>query len=68
MSVAPATFGPRPWQTVSLPFDKFWLNRFGPPSKAPAEPVDRSHVSAFGFAPEGCTNGHFLIDGFTLTK
>ena len=54
------------WQTVSLPFDKFWLNPFGPQGDVPGQPQDRSHVAAFGFAPHGCANGHFLIDDFKL--
>jgi hypothetical protein len=56
------------WQTVSLPFDKFWLNPFGPQGDTPGQPQDRSQVAAFGFAPHGCTNGHFLIDDFALSN
>lgn len=55
------------WQTVRLPFDKFWLNPFGPQGDTPGRPQDRTKVQAFGFAPDGCTNGHFLIDDFTLS-
>jgi hypothetical protein len=55
------------WQAVSLPFDKFWLNPFGPPGDTPGQPQDRSKVQAFGFAPQGCSNGRFLIDDFALS-
>lgn len=56
------------WQTVILPFDKFWLNPFGPPGDVKGAPQDRTNVQAFGFAPRGCTNGHFLIDDITLLE
>lgn len=55
------------WQTVTLPFDKFWLNPFGRQGDTPGHPQDRSKVQAFGFAPHGCSNGRFLIDDFTLS-
>jgi hypothetical protein len=56
------------WQDVQLPFERFWLNPFGPQGDTPGKPVDRSQVAAFGFAPYGCTNGHFLIDDFRLSN
>jgi hypothetical protein len=56
------------WQTVRLPFDKFWFNPFGPPGDVKGAPLDRRNVTAFGFAPQGCTNGHFLIDDFALSE
>ena len=56
------------WQTVTLPFDKFWFNPHGPPGDIPGAPLNRSSVEAFGFAPEGCANGHFVIDDFALTR
>lgn len=57
---------PGAWQVVTLPLNKFWHNPFGPPGDHPGAPVDTSRVSAFGFAPQGCRNGHFLIDDFKL--
>jgi hypothetical protein len=59
---------PGQWQTVLLPFDKFWLNPFGPPGDVKGAPQDRTNVQAFGFAPRGCTNGHFLIDDISLAQ
>lgn len=56
------------WQTVTLPFDKFWFNPHGPSGDTPGAPLNRSNVEAFGFAPEGCSNGHFVIDDFVLTR
>jgi hypothetical protein len=55
------------WQTIRLPFDKFWLNPFGPQGDTAGQPQDRTKVQAFGFAPDGCSNGHFLIDDFALS-
>jgi hypothetical protein len=55
------------WQTVTLPFDKFWLNPFGPQGDTPGAPQDLSRVGSFGFAPDGCGNGRFLIDDFSLS-
>jgi hypothetical protein len=59
---------PGSWQTVTLPFGKFWFNPHGPPGDTPGAPLDRSNVEAFGFAPEGCSNGHYVIDDFVLTR
>ena len=56
------------WQTVSLPFDQFRLNPLGPQGDQVGLPQDRSAVAAFGFAPDGCSNGHFLVDDFTLSN
>jgi len=56
------------WQTVSLPFEKFQLNSFGLQGDKRGLPQDRSAVAAFGFAPDGCSNGHFLVDDFTLSN
>jgi len=56
------------WQTVSLPFDKFQVSPFGPQGDKPALPPDRRAVAAFGFAPDGCSNGHFLVDDFKLSN
>jgi hypothetical protein len=56
------------WQTVTLPFDKFWFNPHGPAGDTPGAPLNRVSVEAFGFAPEGCANGHFVIDDFVLTR
>jgi hypothetical protein len=58
---------PGVWQAVTLPLAKFWHNPFGPPGDKPGAPVDLSNVQSFGFAPLGCTNGHFLIDDIQLT-
>jgi len=55
------------WQTVTLPFDEFWFNPHGPAGDKPGAPLDLSKVEAFGFAPQGCSNGHFLIDDFALS-
>jgi hypothetical protein len=57
---------PGAWQVVTLPLNKFWHNPFGPPGDHPGTPVDTSRVTAFGFAPEGCQSGHFIIDDFKL--
>lgn len=54
------------WQTVNLPFDKFSLNPFGPQGDKLGQLPELSQVGAFGFAPAGCSNGHFLVDDFTL--
>jgi hypothetical protein len=59
---------PGTWQTVSLPFDQFLFNPHGPPGDTPGAPLNRSNVEAFGFAPEGCANGHFAIDDFVLAR
>jgi len=55
------------WQSVRLPLEQFRLNPFGPQGDVPGRPVDFGHVQAFGFAPIGCSNGHFLIDDFSLS-
>jgi len=55
------------WQSVSLLLEQFRLNPFGPQGNEPGRPVDFSGVQALGFAPEGCSNGHFLIDDFSLS-
>lgn len=57
---------PGAWQVVTLPLNKFWHNPFGPPGDHPGAPVDTSRVTAFGFAPDGCQSGHFLIDDIKL--
>jgi hypothetical protein len=64
---ATPTLTPGVWQTVSLPFEKFWLNPHGPQGDKPGAPLDLSQVERFGFAPQGCVNGHFLIDDFRLS-
>ena len=56
------------WQAVLLPFDKFLFNPFGPPGDVKGAPQDRAAIAAFGFAPRGCNNGHFLIDDFKLAE
>jgi len=58
---------PGVWQSVRLPLEQFQLNPFGPQGDQPGRPVDFAAVQALGFAPVGCSNGHFLIDDFSLS-
>lgn len=57
---------PGAWQLVTLPLNQFSHNPFSPPGDHPGAPVDTTRVSAFGFAPQGCQDGHFSIDDFRL--
>jgi hypothetical protein len=57
---------PGAWQTVTLPLNQFSHNPFNPPGDHPGAPVDPTRISAFGFAPQGCQDGHFSIDDFRL--